>query len=188
MSAKLARRPPVTGEADDANVYIAGDSGKIYCSFENSATGTWNSDTPGSGSATIDFYDDRKGHAVDGNQRIFETTDGDTYEAIGIEDADVSFYGLDSDARTDVWVSGGGGTVFELTPAGWVPDSGLDDTQLQDIVVDGASGLTVGGGDIYVFDGEKWSPSATPAGENLNAVVTGSTDIAVGAAGTVLER
>ena len=71
MSAKLARRPPVTGEADDANVYIADDSGKIYYSFENGATGTWNSDTPGSGSAVkaIDFYDDRKGHAVGANGR-----------------------------------------------------------------------------------------------------------------------
>jgi len=40
----------VTGEASDANVYVAGDSGKIYYSFEDGETGTWNAVMPGSGS------------------------------------------------------------------------------------------------------------------------------------------
>jgi len=180
----------VTGEAGDANVYIAGDSGSIYFSFENGKTGTWNSDTPGSGSAinAVDFYDERSGHAVDDNKVVYETTDGGTYEKIGIADANSNLYGLDSDAPGDVWVAGGGGTVFELTPAGWVPDS-LNDTQLQDIVVDGASGLAVGGGgNVYTFDGEDWTPSATPTGQNLTAVVRGGPDIAVGSGGIVLER
>lgn len=39
----------VTGVAEEANVYVAGDSGKIYYSFDNGDTGTWNEVTPGSG-------------------------------------------------------------------------------------------------------------------------------------------
>jgi hypothetical protein len=180
----------VTGEAGSANVYVAGDSGKIYASFENGVEGSWDSTTPGSGSAiqAIDFFGSRSGHAIDGNQTVFATDDGGTYDKIGLADADVSLYGLDSDAFDDIWLAGGNGTAFEYVDTQWVSAS-TNDTQLLDIVVDDGSGITVGGGgDIYVYDGEKWEPSATPAGDNLKAVVRGSVDIAVGAGGTVLER
>ncbi len=59
----------VTGPADDANVYVAGDSGNVFYSFRNGASGTWNYVSPGQGAAikAIDFYDARKGHLVNGN-------------------------------------------------------------------------------------------------------------------------
>ncbi|MFB6157784.1 MAG: hypothetical protein ABEJ34_08085, partial [Haloferacaceae archaeon] len=48
----------VTGAADEANVCVAGDSGKMYYSFEDGETGTWDYVTPGSGSNinAVDFY------------------------------------------------------------------------------------------------------------------------------------
>ncbi|WP_135535706.1 WD40/YVTN/BNR-like repeat-containing protein [Halostella pelagica] len=195
----------VTGEGGSANVYVAGDSGKIYYSFENGESGTWEYVTPGSGSAiqSIDFHDDRSGHAVDSNGRVFETTDGMTWEPIGLQDANVNFYGVvsrsetahqtesddvDSDGRDGVWVSGGGGMVFHYDGSQWTSaDTG--DAGLQDVTITSGEGYTVGGGGkLYEYDGDQWTQADTPTGENLKAVLQSTTDIAVGAGGTVLEH
>jgi hypothetical protein len=178
------------GPAGDANVYVAGDSGKIHYSFENGGTGTWNYVTPGSGAAiqAIDFHDVRTGHAVDTNGRVFETTDGETWEPIGLQDANVNFYGVDSDARDDVWVSGGGGMVFHYDGSQWT-SSDTGDATLQDVEVDGDGGFTLGGGGkLYEYDGERWTAVDTPTGANLKAVLRADPDVAVGADGTVLEH
>jgi hypothetical protein len=178
----------VTGDAGEANVYIAGDSGKIYYSFDNGET--FGEVTPGSGSEIngIDFFGDRFGHAIDGNQVVFETNDGSTYDPIGLQDADVSLYGLDSDAFDDLWVSGGGGMIFEYDGQQWVATN-TGDADLVDIEVENGSGLTVGGGGVvFGYDGREWTQQQTPTGANLAAVALGSTDIAVGASGVVLEK
>ncbi|QPV63129.1 hypothetical protein I7X12_00400 [Halosimplex litoreum] len=181
----------VTGAAGEANVYVAGDSGKMYYSFENGATQTWDYVTPGSGSAinAVDFYDDRKGHIVDGNKSVFATRDGATWDAIGLADANVNFYGVDSDGADDVWVSGGGGMVFHWTGSRWVPtDTG--DAGLRDIEVEGGAGLAVGGGgNVYDRESEAWESDATPTGQNLKAVCRrGDVEIAIGAGGAILEH
>jgi len=87
-----------------------------------------------------------------------------------------------------VWVSGGGGMVHHWNGTEWTPtDTG--DATLRDIEVpDHTAGLAVGGGVVYVRDEDGWTQETTPTGENLKAVVRGSTDIAVGSAGTIIER
>ncbi|MXR51803.1 hypothetical protein GRX03_09320 [Halovenus sp. WSH3] len=178
----------VTGQAGEANVYIAGDSGKIYYSFDNGET--FDQVTPGSGSEIngIDFFDDRSGHAIDGNQVVFETDDGSTYDPIGLQDANVNLYGVDSDAFDNLWVSGGGGMIFNYDGKGWTPtDTG--DADLVDVEVESGRGLTVGGGGVvFGYDGTEWTQQQTPTGANLAAVVLGATDIAVGASGVILEK
>ena len=180
----------VTGEADEANVYVAGDSGKIYYSFENGATGTWDDVTPGSGSAinAIDFYGDRAGHAVDGNQTVFVTDDGSSWDELGIADANHNFYGVDSDAADDVTVSGGGGTVYTWNGSQWTR-SDTGDAGLRDVEVAGDAGLTVGGGGaVFRLGADGWTQEGTPTGANLKAVVRADATVAVGADGTVVER
>jgi hypothetical protein len=181
----------VTGTAGEANVYVAGDSGKVYYSFENGEEGTWEYVTPASGANinAVDFYDEKKGHIVDGNKTVLHTQDGATWDKIGLADANVNFYGVDSDGADDVWISGGGGMVFHWNGVEWTPaDTG--DAGLRDIeVTDGdGDGLTVGGGGtVYDLTDGEWAQEATPSGQNLKAVVRGSTDIAVGAGGAILE-
>jgi hypothetical protein len=181
----------VTGEAGSANVYVAGDSGKLYYSFENGETGSWEDVTPASGSAinAVDFFDDRSGHIVDGNQTVLYTKDGVTWDTLGIENANYNFYGVDSDGFDDVWVSGGGGSIYRWNGSEWRrADNG--DAGLRDVEVESGEGLTVGGGG-KVFDrdaGVGWDAEQTPTGANLKAVVRGDVDIAVGAGGTIVER
>ncbi|MFB6156266.1 MAG: WD40/YVTN/BNR-like repeat-containing protein, partial [Haloferacaceae archaeon] len=152
----------------------------------------WDYVTPGSGSNinAVDFYNDRKGHIVDGNKSVFHTQDGSTWQKIGLADANVNFYGVDSDGADDVWVSGGGGMVFHWNGAEWTPadtgDAGLRDVEVTD--ADDAGLMVGGGGKVYDYDGSEWVQESTPVGDNLKAVVRGSPDVAVGAGGTVIER
>ena len=180
----------VTGSAGDADVFVAGDSGKIYYSFENGEDGTWEDVTPGSGSSLleIDMYGSRSGHAIDTNGRVFTTDDGVTWESIGIEDADVTFHGLDSDAADDVTVSGGNGTVLTYDGADWTPDV-FGDTTLVDVETDGDTGVAVGhGGVVQELTPDDRVVLDTPTGENLTAVDRGDDTVVVGASGTILRR
>lgn len=180
----------VTGAAGAANVFVAGDSGKIYYSFENGAPGTWDYVTPGSGSNinAIDYSDPLAGHIVDGNTCVFETADGVTWNRAGIADANYNFYGIDSDGESDVWVVGGGGSIYHWNGSQWVrTDTG--DASLRDVEVAGDEGLVVGaGGAIYEYTGTEWVASPSASGANLKAVTRGAVDVAVGAGGVVLER
>ncbi len=183
----------VTGDAGEVNVYVAGDSGKLYYSFENGASQTWEYSTPASGAAinAVDFHDVKSGHIVDGNQTVLYTRDGATWDRLGIANANNNFYGVDSDGFDDVWVSGGGGTIFHWNGSEWIR-SDTGDAGQRDIEVAGAdSGYVVGGGGkVYDRENTRWSQDATPSGENLKAVVLrgGESAVAVGAGGTILER
>jgi hypothetical protein len=180
----------VRGESGSANVYVAGDSGKIYYSFDDGETGSWGSVTPGSGSNinALDFFGPRSGHAVDGNKTVFVTDDGSTYDELGIADANEDFYGVDSDGDADVTVVGGGGTVYEWDGSRWTRTD-LGDASLRDVEVSRDEAYTVGGGGkVFRRSGGTWSQEATPTGQNLKAVVDGPTPLAVGAGGTVIAR
>ena len=180
----------VTCSAGSAEVYVADDSGAIHYSFKNGEKGTWEYATPGSGAGleAIDFYSNRSGHAIDTNDEVFATDDGVTYDTIGIDDADVTFYGLDSDAVNDVAVSGGNGSVFDYDGSQWTPTN-IGAADLFAIETAGDDGYAVGSdGAIFELSGGEWSQMTTPVSGKLNAVARGSTDIVVGAGGTVLER
>ena len=182
----------VTGTAGAADVYVAGDSGKVYSSFENGEAGSWDAVTPGSGSNVnaIDFFGDGAGHAVDGNQTVFVTDDGTTWDKLGTEDADYNFYGVDADGFDDVWVAGGGGSVYRWNGSEW-RRANLGDADLRDVEVTGddADGRTVGaGGSVFDRTSGRWDGEQTPTGANLTAVLLGEPSVAVGAAGTVIEN
>jgi hypothetical protein len=183
----------ITGTADEANIYVAGDSGKMYYSFDNGET--FDDVTPGSGSNinAVDFYDERSGHIVDGNKTAFYTNDGASWDRFGIANANTNFYGVDSDSATDVTVAAGGGVVWNWNGSQWRRED-TGDASLQDIEVESVPGLTVGGGGkVFRRDNTGWHQEDTPTGQNLKAVLRGADfaypyDIAVGAGGTVIEK
>jgi len=180
----------VTGPIDKANVYAACDSGHVHYSFEDGESGTWNDVTPGSGSSlqAIDFHDERAGHVVDTNGKVFATDDGETWNAIGIPDANVNFYGVDSNEADDVWVAGGNGMVFHWDGAEWTRTD-LGDANLKAIEIDNGQGYAVGNsGQVFRYDNGTWTAQNTPTGQNLKSIVRNNPTSAVGASGTVIER
>nr|WP_128476189.1 twin-arginine translocation signal domain-containing protein [Halorussus pelagicus] len=185
----------VTGKADDANVYVAGGSGNVFYSFRNGASGTWNYVSPGQGAAikAIDFYDARKGHLINGNGKVFHTTDGSSWTKTGIADSNVSFYGIDSDAADDVWVVGGSGTVYRYKPDAegklkWFKQK-IGTPGLRDIEMTDGDGYAVGNsGSVFDRENGSWTKDTTPNSQGLKAVIDQSNnDIAVGASGTIFE-
>jgi hypothetical protein len=185
----------VTGKAGDANVYVAGGSGSVHYSFENGASGTWNYASPGQGAAikAIDFYGAKKGHLLNGNGKVFETSDGASWNKIGIENTDVSLYGIDSDGVENVWVAGGSGTVYHYKPDAegtpkWFENT-VGEPGLRDIEIESGDGYTVGNsGAIFDRADGTWSKDTTPNGQDLKAVVDQqNNDIAVGTSGTIFE-
>lgn len=177
----------VTGEAGEANVYVADASGMISYSFENGQSGEWNSVQIGQGYALpgIDFHEARAGHVVNTNGNAFATDDGTAYERIGVADSNGSFYGVDSDGQEDVRVAASGGVVFHYDGA-W-RKTVLGDLRLRDIEMDGRGGYTVGrSGRVFEYRGDNWSEETTETGQNLRAIATGRPNVAVGDSSTVI--
>ena len=80
--------------------------------------------------------------------------------------------------------------IFHWDGTEWTPtdtgDAGLQDLE---VTAGDAEGLAVGGGGkVYDLTDDQWTQQSTPTGENLKAVARGPVDLAVGAAGIVIER
>nr|WP_276302035.1 twin-arginine translocation signal domain-containing protein [Halorussus sp. DT80] len=185
----------VTGKEGEANVYVAGASGNVFYSFQNGASGSWNYVSPGQGAAikSIDFYDTKKGHLLNGNGKVFHTIDGTTWNKTGIADTDISLHGIDSDGKENVWVAGGSGTVYHYKPDAegtpkWFKNK-IGTVGLRDIEVESGDGYAVGNsGAVFDRADGSWSEDTTPNSQGLKAVVDQSNnDIAVGASGTIFE-
>jgi hypothetical protein len=175
----------VTGDGGEANVYVTDQSGHVYASSDGGET--WSDTTPGSGSRlpAIDFRSERAGHAVDTNGSVFATTDGETWAEIGVEDADETYFGVQSDGAEDVTVVGDGSTVRTYDGAAW-GESNVGDARLNGVSTDGTA-VAVGAGGA-VFEGSEWREANSPTDENLHAVARGARAYAVGASGTVIEK
>ena len=178
----------VTCEAGNANVYVADASGIVSYSFDNGRSETWESVQIGQGNGLpgIDFYDVRSGHVLNTNASVFETTDGSTYERIGVPDADNSLYGIDSDGSNDVWAVGGGGTVQRYT--GRWERTDLGNLTLRDVDVEDGAGYTVGeSGRVFEFTGT-WEEDTTETEQNLRGLALGAPNVAVGDSGTAIVK
>jgi hypothetical protein len=191
-----------TGSAGDATVYLADASGRVHVSRENGRDGTWTSHTPGSGAsvAAIDVGESR-GMLVDGNGDVFETTDGRTWTAVAGPDADASLTAVALDGAGTAVVATDGGAVIAGSADRWEHETPVE-RPLRDVEVGncgcvhavGASGTVVhrmGHGTPGItalarwFD---WWRTRTPTGQNLHAIAIGHPHVAVGAAGTIVER
>lgn len=180
----------VRGPTGEAGVHVAGDSGAIYRPTGNGATGTWAGTTPGSGAAVtaIDLHTPGSGHAVDADGTVF-AADGGGYDRVGPQHP-VDLYGVDSDGPGAVTVAGGDGAVYERDGDRWVRH-GPGDADLHDIEACpcGCTLAVAGGGTVLRRRDDTRHAEATPTGENLTAVRhCGGVHVAVGAAGTVIER
>ena len=188
------------GPSDAASIYTATDSGLWFYNFDDGAEGEWNYETPGSGSNIngASMYGTRMGHIVDGNADSFKTTDGKTFNKIGIPNADSTPYDVDSNGETAVWVSGDSGFVYRYDGANWNSTKVTPTTDARlnviDITTDNNDGYTAGAsGKVFrLVEGSgagTWNEEETPTESNLKGLAFNSdTAVAVGASGTIIEK
>jgi len=188
------------GPSDAASIYTATDSGLWFYNFDDGAEGEWNYVTPGSGSNIngASMYGTRMGHIVDGNADSFMTTDGTSFNKIGIPNADSTPYDVDSNGETAVWVAGGSGFVYRYDGANWNSTKVTPTTDATlnviDIRTDNHDGYTAGAsGKVFRLvessGAGTWREEETPTESNLKGLAFNSdTAVAVGASGTIIEK
>ena len=186
----------VTGTAGDERVHLVNGSGELLRGRYDDGRVSWGEvEKPGSGSSisAVSFVDDDRGYLCDTSQGVYGTTDGgESYERIGIDDANAAFTGVDA-AGSMVVVSCDDGAVFRYDGSVWTRLRAAE-TELSAIDLAGESGLAAGdaGTVVELVDGG-WETVEAPVDADLSGVTIGQSgsdgsDIAVGTDGTVIER
>ncbi|MFD1566484.1 WD40/YVTN/BNR-like repeat-containing protein, partial [Halolamina litorea] len=135
------------------------------------------------------------GFAVDTSGNAFKTTP-EGWEDIGVVNAQVKFYDVYAGENEEVYIAAGDGRVYRYDDSynDWTPIGVTDETSMRSIDVyeqDGERQMVVLGNNGSVFqrdDGDRWEEIPSPTSAALFDLSLGSPDIAVGKAGTVIER
>lgn len=190
----------VTGSAGDATVYLCDTSGRVHVSEANGREGTWTHATPGSGAEiTAIAVSDSTGVLVDRNKDVFRTTDGATWSKVETPDLGVSLHDVELSDSTIVLA--GDGTVVAGSAGEWELESPTE-RSIQDVEIGrcgcvhavGESGTVLhrmGHGTPGLRTLARWLDwweRTSPTGQNLHGFAIGPPHVAVGAAGTIIER
>lgn len=180
------------GPAGEETLFLVDDSGQLLRGTNDSGELTWDEPrTPGDGSSmtTIAFIDGA-GYCCDTNACVYETTDGDSWERIGIENAGADFTDIAPVRRESISVSCDDGTVFRYDGINWTKRY-VGEESLCAIDRTDETGL-VSGEDGAIYDRVRggWERESTPVEETLHGVAIGTDcpSVAVGEDGTILEH
>lgn len=187
----------VTGQRDSEKVLVANGSGEVLDGTrDQNDCMTWGSVNKPAGGSTIpelSFASDDPGRAygIDTSQEAFQTEDlNDTWTDIGVPDAQVAFYDL-TGTTSQLYVAGGSGVIYrrDCDCGTWTPvDAGENDLRGIDRTSGDSVMASANGGDIYERTADGWTAHDTPTQADLLGIAYGSTDVAVGSSGTILER
>jgi hypothetical protein len=182
----------VTGDSGGERIHLVNGSGELLRgTYEDGAVSWGDIEKPGSGSSisSIEFRDADRGHICDTNQSVYETTNGgESYEEIGIEDANAAFTDIaTTDAETVV--AADDGSLFRYDGAVWTRLR-PSESALSAIDLVGETGLAAGdGGAVYELMNESWESAETPTDADLRGIAIGErVAVAVGTDGTAIER
>lgn len=186
----------VSGSAGEETVYLVDGSGAV---LRGSRAGddpepTWVDPTkPGSGSSlTAVVADSATGRVVacDSNGSVFESTDGDEFERVGIDGAD-ALHDVAASERGVIETVAADGKLHRRDDGIWTPRR-LDDAWPRALDRADEVGVVVGEGRTALVDeGDGWEPVELPRALSLQSVAVGRDGdvVAVGHDdGTVLER
>ncbi|EMA49076.1 hypothetical protein C448_02004 [Halococcus morrhuae DSM 1307] len=182
----------VTGESGDERLYLVNGSGELLHGSYGEGTVSWEDiEKPGSGSSisSIRFVDDDLGYLCDTNQSVYETTDGgESFERIGIEDANAAFTDIAASA-TETLVTADDGSLFRHDGAVWTRRRPAEEA-LSAVALGDEAGFTAGdGGAVYERTDGDWKSVETPVAIDLRGIAVGNGKVvAVGAEGTIVER
>jgi hypothetical protein len=184
----------VTGPKGDEHVIYANGSGELLdASMDEHGYPVWGEvEKPGRGSTMpgVDFDTDGTGYAADTTGKAYQF-DGDDWLEIGVRNAEVNFHDIDCD-NGHLLIAGDDGIVyrFDRFANNWTPIRAGDGTIYS---IDQYEGRRAGStADGRIFEPEAmvgWSERPTEVAEDLYGIALGPRfDIAVGAAGTIVER
>lgn len=185
----------VFGTGGSEKVFVANGSGTVLSVTLSGLEATsWSPSKPGSGSSipALAATDDGLVYAADTAGNVYERRPGE-WATIGIKNAQATLNDVTVGPTKNVYVAAGDGILYRYDPAAetWksieIPAAGLRavDTADEHLVVLSESNT------VYrrPLDGRtSWQKESTPTGSDLLAIATGYPDIAVGKAGTVVER
>jgi photosystem II stability/assembly factor-like uncharacterized protein len=182
----------VTGNSGEEQIHLVNGSGELLRGTYENGTVSWGDiEKPGSGSsiAAIEFLDTDRGYICDTNQSVYETTDGgESYEEVGIEDANAAFTDVAA-GDSETLVTADDGSLFRYDGAVWTrlqPGEGA----LSAVALADETGLAAGdGGAVYERRKESWQSVETLVDADLHGIAIGGAGAAaVGTEGTVIER
>ncbi|GAB7095585.1 hypothetical protein JCM30237_27390 [Halolamina litorea] len=189
----------VCGDRGNEKVLAANGSGEVLPFIISGYDVNWEpmSKPAGKGSnvAALAATPDGVGFAVDTSGNAFKTTP-EGWEDIGVVNAQVKFYDVYAGENEEVYIAAGDGRVYRYDDSynDWTPIGVTDETSMRSIDVyeqDGERQMVVLGNNGSVFqrdDGDRWEEIPSPTSAALFDLSLGSPDIAVGKAGTVIER
>jgi hypothetical protein len=180
----------VSGPAGEERVYLVNGSGQVLAGeFDDGEVEWGEAIKPGSGSSmsAIEFLEGATGYCCDTNSGVYETTDGESFERIGI-DGGGAFTALAAADRESLAVADDDGTIQRYDGSIWTPLRAAE-VALDALATDGSDWFAVGdGGTIRELVGGDWEPCESPVETDLHGVAVGDPSVAVGADGTLLER
>jgi hypothetical protein len=178
----------VAGPAGEERVYLVNGSGQVLAGeFDGSEVGWGEAVKPGSGSSmsAVEFAEGT-GYCCDTNSGVYETTDGESFERIGIKDGG-SFTAIAAAGPERLAVADADGTIQRYDGRVWTPLRAAE-VALDALSTDGSDWLAAGdGGTILELVEGGWEPCETPVEANLHGVAVGEPSVAVGAEGTIVE-
>ncbi|WP_284012368.1 hypothetical protein [Halobaculum litoreum] len=181
----------VSGDAGAETLRIANGSGEVMAATTDGAGCPQWGDVvkPGSGSTIPAITAGDDGFvAIDTSGNVFAET-GEGWEDIGIRNAQVNFADVYADADR-LLVAGGGGTVFRYDRPcrNWTPLNVASVALRAVDVRDGRVAVAGANGTVVERTAAGWTPSPTATEATVRGIALGEVDVAVGAAGTVIER
>ncbi len=180
----------VSGAEDDETILLANGSGQVLRGRYRNGDLAWDSPTkPGSGSSLCAAtLDGSRGYLCDTNDGVFETTDGgESFERIGLDNVDGTLTDV-AITETHPSVTVDDGVCCRYADGTWTP-SRLGDEELRGISMTDELAVVCGEATVFERQDGEWERTLTPGNEELRGVALGADrGVAVGAAGTVVER
>ena len=189
----------VCGDQGSEKVLAANGSGEILPFIISGYDVNWEpmSKPAGQGSnvAALAATPDGVGFAVDTAGNAFKTTP-EGWKDIGVVNAQVKFYDVYAGANEEVYIAAGDGRIYRYDDSyhDWTPIGVTDTTSLRSIDIyenGGERQMVVMGDNGSIFErdeGDRWEEVPSPTSAALYDLSLGHPDVAVGKAGTVIER
>lgn len=181
----------VAGPRGAEKLLLADDNGAVYTAEAAGSSLDWGREyRPAGDTALTDLAasPDGIGYAVDGEATVWKTTAEDGWEAVGVDDAENSFYAVAAGPNA-LLAGGGNGRVYRSSDGGdsWTPYS-LGSFTVKTLDATAERALAGGTDGSILTRVDDWVAAGWDGSKTVNGALLGSVDVAVCNDGVVLER